>query len=233
MSKPESIENRWDILYRDYPEVYDAFSSTPYQPTIYERLPEIVHLLGQSVADVGSGTGKSSFALASYALRVFGIERERAMLLQSQKNSGGEAAGRVLFLAGDALSLPLADRSVDVVTAITLALYPPVQYRLFISKALRIARKQVVYVGIPPRWYGGELYDVIENFEKVDEIVDGIFINEFGFNHKDVESIQDYGTVEHIVNTYGFIFGKKVIEHLRRENKTTIRWMFRVYWKDA
>jgi hypothetical protein len=24
---PESIENRWDILYRDYPEVYDRFAS--------------------------------------------------------------------------------------------------------------------------------------------------------------------------------------------------------------
>jgi ubiquinone/menaquinone biosynthesis C-methylase UbiE len=81
MSRPESLENRWDILYRDYPEVYDAFSSTPYQPTIYERLPEIVHLLGLSVADVGSGTGRSSFALASSAFRVIGIERERAMLL--------------------------------------------------------------------------------------------------------------------------------------------------------
>jgi len=233
MSTPESIENRWDILYRDYPEVYEAFSSTPYRPTIFERLPEIVTLSGQSIADVGSGTGKSSFALASFALRVIGIERERAMLRKAQEFSGGDAADRVMFLAGDALSLPLADRSVDVVTAITLALYPPDQYRTFISEAFRIARKQVVYVGIPPGWYGGELYDVIEDFEKVDDIVDRIFINEFGFEHQDVESIQDYGNVEHIVNTYGFIFGKKVIEHLRRENKTTIRWMFRVYWKDA
>lgn len=233
MAKPESIENRWDILYRDYPEVYEAFSSTPYRPTIFERLPEIVPLSGQTIADVGSGTGKSSFALAPYALRVIGIERERAMLQKAQEFSGGDAAGQVTFLAGDALSLPLADRSVDVVTAITLALYPPDQYRMFLSEAFRIARKQVVYVGIPPGGYGGELYDVIGEFEKVDDIVDRIFIHEFGFGYRDVESIQDYGTVEHIVNTYGFIFGKKAIEHLRRENKTTIRWRFRVYWKDA
>ena len=30
--RPESIENRWDILYREYPEVYDEFASVPYEP---------------------------------------------------------------------------------------------------------------------------------------------------------------------------------------------------------
>ena len=44
MTKPESIENRWEILYRDFPEIYDAFSNTPYCPTIYEQLPAIVDL---------------------------------------------------------------------------------------------------------------------------------------------------------------------------------------------
>lgn len=29
---PETIEGRWDILYRDYPEIYDEFSSFPYHP---------------------------------------------------------------------------------------------------------------------------------------------------------------------------------------------------------
>jgi len=30
--KPLSIENRWDILYREYPEIYDEFASVPYDP---------------------------------------------------------------------------------------------------------------------------------------------------------------------------------------------------------
>jgi hypothetical protein len=41
MSRSESVENRWDILYRDYPEVHEAFSHTPYPPTVYEQLAEI------------------------------------------------------------------------------------------------------------------------------------------------------------------------------------------------
>jgi hypothetical protein len=36
MSRPESIENRWDILYRDYPEIYAAFMNVPYQPSVFD-----------------------------------------------------------------------------------------------------------------------------------------------------------------------------------------------------
>ena len=232
MSRPESIENRWDILYRDYPEVYEAFSNTPYHPTIYEQLPGIIDLRGKRIADVGAGTGSSSLALARYARQVIGIEREAAMLRQAREKVRGIEAQQVTFLSGDALALPLADNSVDLVTGITLALYPPEQYRDFIREGLRVAKGPVVYLGIPPGWYGGDLYEVIEDVEKVDDQVDHIFIEEFQFAYQDLFSNQEYGTVEHIVSTYGFIFGRKAIEHLKRENKTAIRWKFRVYWRE-
>src|SRR6266498_2710916 len=129
MKRPISIENRWDILYSDYPDVYDAFSNTPYHPTIYEQLPAIIDLHGRLIADVGAGTGESSLALARNARQVFGIEREPAMLELAQKKGTNAGSRRVAFLTGDALALPLADASVDLVTGITLALYPPEQYR--------------------------------------------------------------------------------------------------------
>jgi ubiquinone/menaquinone biosynthesis C-methylase UbiE len=232
MSRPESIENRWDILYRDYPEVYEAFSNTPYHPTVYEQLHGIIDLRGKCIADVGAGTGTSSLALAQYARQVIGIEREAAMLRQAR----GAGTQRVTYLSGDALALPLADDSVDLVTGITLAVYPPEQYRNFIREGLRVAKGPVVYLGIPPGWYGGDMYEVIEDVEKVaDKIadkVDHIFIEECKFAYQDIFSDQEYGTVEHIVSTYGFIFGKKAIEYLKRENKTTIRYKFRVYWRE-
>jgi predicted RNA methylase len=64
VSRPESIENRWDILYRDYPKVFEEFTNVPYYPTIYEQLSEIIDLHGKSIADIGAGTGSSSLALA-------------------------------------------------------------------------------------------------------------------------------------------------------------------------
>src|SRR5512145_3256246 len=113
MSRPESIENRWDILYRDYPEVYEAFSNVPYHPTIYEQLSEIIDLRGKCIADVGAGTGSLSLALARFARQVIAIEREPAMLRQALQKARGEKAAHVIFLSGDALALPLADASVD------------------------------------------------------------------------------------------------------------------------
>lgn len=232
MLRPESIENRWDILYRDFPEVYEAFSSTPYHPTIYEQLAGIFNMDGLTIADVGSGTGRSSFGLAGYSGQVFGVEYEPAMIWQAQKDPRSKGANIVSFLCGDALALPLADGSVDLVTGITLALYPPENYRQFIREGLRVAKQSVIYVGIAPGWYGGDLHHVIEGIEPVDSAVDRVFIEEYQFKFQDIFSDQDYGTIEHIVKTYGFIFGKKTIEYLKREKKTTIRWKFRAYWKE-
>jgi len=232
MPRPETIENRWDILYRDYPEVYEAFSNTPYHPTVYEQLAKVIDLSGKHVADVGSGTGSSSLALAQYAQQVTGIEFEPAMLQIAQEKARSQGEQRVTFLGGDARALPLADDSVDLVIGVTLALYPPEQYRDFIREGLRAARGPVVYLGIPPQGYGGDLYEIIEDAEPVDEAVDRIFLEEFHFAYQDVFCDQDYGTVEHIVSTYGFIFGKKAIEYLKREQKTSIRWRFRIYWRE-
>jgi ubiquinone/menaquinone biosynthesis C-methylase UbiE len=232
VSRPESIENRWDILYRDYPEVYEAFSNVPYHPTIYEQLPRIIDLDGKCIADVGAGTGSSSLALARSARQVISIEIEPAMLRHARQKAQDEKGSRVIFLNGDVLALPLADDSVDLVTGITLALYPPERYHDFIREGRRVAKGPVVYVGIPPGWYGGDLYAVIDDVEKVDDEVDRIFVEEFQFAYQDILSDQEYGTVEQIVGLYGFIFGKKAIEYLKREKKTAIRWKFRVYWRE-
>ena len=234
MLRPESIENRWDILYREYPEVYEAFMSVPYQPSVYEQLPGIIDLHGKIIADVGAGTGSSSLALARTARQVIGIEYEPAMLRQARKKAFGEEASRIIYLSGDALAIPLADDSVDIVTGFTLALFPAERYREFIREGLRVAKGKVVYVGIPPGWYGGDLDFAIDNPHKgkFDIEMDRIFIEEYQFAYQDVFSNQEYGTIENIVSIYGFIFGKKVIEHIKRENKTAVQWKYRVYWRE-
>jgi hypothetical protein len=83
-----------------------------------------------------------------------------------------------------------------------------------------VAKGKVVYVGIPPGWYGGNLDHVIEDPEKgtFDVEMDRIFIEEYQFATKMYSRNQEYGTIDNIVSIYGFIFGKKVIEHIKREN---------------
>jgi SAM-dependent methyltransferase len=230
MPRPLSVENRWDILYRDYPEVYDDFSKIPYHPDIRDALPGLVRLQGKVVADIGSGSGVSSLALARHARRVIAIEIESAMQRVAKARAAG--AGRVSFVAGDALALPLANASIDLAVGVTLALYPPEQYRGFIREGLRAAREQVLYVGIPPGWYGGDVGRAVGLRDEDLALVDRIFIEEFNFSYQDVDSLQEYGSLERIVNTYGFIFGRRAIDYLREEQKTSILWKFRVYSKD-
>jgi ubiquinone/menaquinone biosynthesis C-methylase UbiE len=234
MTQPESLENRWDILYRDYPQVYEAFMDVPYQPSVFDQVTEIIDLQGKVIVDVGAGTGRSSLALARTARQVIGIEYEPAMLRQARKMRIGDEATRISYLCGDALALPLADNAVDIVTGFTLALFPAERYRDFIREGLRVAKGKVVYVGIPPGWYGGNLDPIIEDPDKgkFDVEMDRLFIEDFQFNYQDVFSYQDYGTIKNIVSIYGFIFGKKVIEHIKREKITTILWKYRVYWRE-
>lgn len=228
-NRPISIENRWDILYQQYPEVYEAFSTTPYTPNVYDQLLQRVKIAGKLVADVGAGTGLSTFALARHARRVIGVELEPAMLRVAAAKTPPAGRPHVSFLAGDAIALPLANDSVDVVTGITLALWPPEQYRDFIREGLRAARERVVYLGIPPGWYGGELNTIIGDLDPYAAVIEAIFLEEFGGTFEDITSVQEYGTLEHITNTYGFIFGRKVIEHLKQEKQTSILWKFRIY----
>lgn len=80
VQKPESLEGRWDILYRDYPEVYEEFGRIQKVPDLLDVVAARFALEGKTVVDVGSGTGLSTLRLARYAGEVIGIEIEPFIL---------------------------------------------------------------------------------------------------------------------------------------------------------
>jgi protein-L-isoaspartate O-methyltransferase len=79
--RPKTIENRWDILYKEYPEVYDEFASVPYEPDWVALLGRILKIdwSGKTVVDVGSGSGLSTSSLAKRSKFVIGVEPDDAM----------------------------------------------------------------------------------------------------------------------------------------------------------
>jgi SAM-dependent methyltransferase len=229
--RPDTIENRWDDLYRHYPEVYEQFASVPHEPPPDAVVRARVDLAGKVIADVGCGTGAATFALAQDAARVIGIDPEDAMLRLAESKAAERRITNVEFLAGSASEIPLADASVDVVTAFTAALWPPrTAVPAFVAESSRILRRggPIVVVNTPPGWYGGELHSVI-GLETDDAGLDRILIEECGFSWFDFDSHQDYGSTERLARTFGFIFGRRAIDHVRRTGQTTIRWRFRVY----
>jgi ubiquinone/menaquinone biosynthesis C-methylase UbiE len=229
-SRPETIENRWDILYRDYPEVYEEFSSVEKVAT--KQIQELFDFKGKVVADVGSGTGKSSFNLAPIVKEVIGIEIENSMRKLAEKEAKRKDITNVRFMKGDARSLPLEDNSVDVVIGITLAITPPEGFRDFIREAIRATKNggMVIREDVAPGWNGGELDRIIRDKDN-SRLVNRIFVKEFGFKYKDVYSVQEYGSLDRIIRTYGFIFGKNAIDYLKKHNKTSIKWKFRFHYK--
>ncbi len=235
-TKPETIENRWDILYRDYPEVYDEFANFPYDPPMIEVIHEMFDLSGKEIVDIGSGSGLSTFPLAKYAKAVIGVEPEKAMRELAEKKALELGKSNIVFIDGLAEAIPLDESSADIVTAFFATLYPPEEMApQFIVEAVRVVKPGglVLAVDVAPGWYGGELAHIIK--DKDADIgaraKHRAYVDDAGFSYKDIDQIQDYGSLENIIGTYGFIFGRKAIDHLRAHEKTTIKWRFRMFYK--
>jgi ubiquinone/menaquinone biosynthesis C-methylase UbiE len=233
--KPLSIENRWDILYRDYPEIYDEFAHVPYRPKMIDILHERFNLHDKIIVDIGSGSGRSSIALARYAEKVIGVEPEESMRDVAQKNTVEQGLENIVYIDGRAEAIPLEDSTVDLVIALTATMYPPEEViPVFIKEARRVIKPvgTIVSVDVAPGWYGGALAHVIDDPDADIELTakHRLFVEEAGFSYLDVIQTAYYGSLEKIMSTYGFIFGEKVIEYLKQKRITSIRWKFRIYY---
>ncbi len=225
MDRPESIENRWDRLYAEFPDVYDAFASFPYTPRPVDIVLGRFPIAGADVIDLGSGSGRSALPLAEHARSVVGVEAEPAMLAVAERSAAERGITNVRFVLGRAETLPLPDESADVATAFT----SPGD----VGEVMRVLRPGGLYVNvdIAPGWYGGDLATVVE--DGTPELGPGnhAMFEEAGFAYEDVDTVQDYGTPEAMVSTYGFIFGKRAIDHIRATGRSSVRWRLRLHWK--
>jgi ubiquinone/menaquinone biosynthesis C-methylase UbiE len=234
---PLTVENRWDILYRDYPEKYDEFATVGWIHKDENQLYNMYDFSGKRVADIGSGSGRSTFKLAPHATFVIGVEPEKSMRDLANKKLEEKGINNVLFIEGTAESIPLPDDSVDYVTAITAVMNPPEEaIPRFAAEAERVTKPggTIIYKGVTPGWYGGELDHVIQSQWAIEN--DPISDNEWrkaGFRSQDYQVVQDYSTLEKIISVYGFIFGVKAIDYLREHNKTTVTWSYRWYIKQV
>jgi len=239
LSEVKTIENRWDVLYRDYPKVYDRFAKVKKKPSVSEVLPKMFYLKDKIIVDVGSGTGLSTFNLAKHAKYVVGIEPEDSMRNLAMKNAKKRNIKNVEFIKGMAEDIPLNNGSVDVVVAVTAAsFYKRENIEQFVGEAERILTDDglTISVDVAPGWYGGELAPVIlgrsrREKDSDSEIVRNETFTALGFNHRDIYQTQDYGSMEKILTTYGFIFGRKAINYIISHKKTIIKWKFRIYYK--
>lgn len=188
--------------------------------------------------DVGTGSGRSLARLAPHAGALIGVDSEAAMLAVARDNLKRDGLSAARLVAGDAAHLPLAADSVDVVTAITLAsLYYCEPTEAFCREAERVTRPGgvVVTVNIAPRWYGGDLAEVVLGMPRseMEPSEREAALAACGYSWFDYYSVADYGSVENAVATYGFIFGRRVIAHIRENGIRRVRWKTRVHYRSV
>jgi len=224
-SYPETIDNAWDSLYRYYPEIYDAFASFQYSPGVLEVLREQFDLVGKTILDLGAGGGQTALPLARVATQVIAVEPEPAMRDIGERQARDQGIENVTFLAGDATAIPLAEGAVDVVMAITAP--------LGVEEALRVLRRPglLLQVDVAPGYYGGELAAIIDHPTPELEDTSQRLVKDEGFSAMDFTTVQEYGTQDAILRTYGFIFGPRAIAHLKQTGQTSIRWTFRIHYR--
>jgi SAM-dependent methyltransferase len=229
--KPASVEGDWNRLYTEFPEVYDAFARVRHDPGPVDVIARRWPLSGARVVDVGSGTGTSTFELAERGATVVGVEPNPAMRALAEEAAQRAGAAAVSFLNGSAAALPVGNGTADLVTAVTTDFWPPEDaVPAFVVETERVLRPggTAIVVNTPPGWYGGDLRDVVgDGSDDYDARLDAAFALA-GFAAFDFDTVQDYGTPDHAIATYGFIFGAAAIARLRERGQARISWRWRV-----
>ncbi len=231
-----TVEQDWPRMYTEFADVYDRFADREWRDSpVYSAIDDIVGLDEQVVAEIGSGTGRSTLEFAKYARFVVGIEPETAMWRIASKNIERAGLTNIALLQGSVENMPIAPDSVDVAACVmSVAFIEPEGARQFVEQIGATVKPggSIVVVGLPPQWYAGELAEVVlgesrttpENGEGRQSEV----LSKLGFMHHDIDATQTFDAVEDAVAAYGFIFGRNAIQHLIENNMSSIRWKFRI-----
>ncbi|MDQ3693007.1 MAG: class I SAM-dependent methyltransferase [Chloroflexota bacterium] len=232
----DTIEADWDRFYRDFPDIYDRFalSTAAAVPALQARYD----FRGQVVIDVGSGTGVSTFALARYAQVVVGVEPWASMRDLAVPKLGTGGRQHVAFVNSAAECLPFRQHSADTIVSIWGFPFWFVGAGAdgqelagrFVAACQAIVKPggAVVIVGAAPGCDAGELTSILAPTASGAQAVDR-FMTDLGFASWDLDVMADYGSVSEAVETYGFIYGQRAIDHLEEHRISRIRWRLRVH----
>lgn len=134
-------------VFDSYAAEYDLWYQTPegrYADVLEREL--FLRLIqpepGQSLLDVGCGTGHNLAFFKELGLEVAGIDASKSMLDIASSKFGAEVG----LYHGRAEELPFDNNSFDIVTLITLLEFAPDSARV-LEEAARVARAQI-YLGI-------------------------------------------------------------------------------------
>jgi ubiquinone/menaquinone biosynthesis C-methylase UbiE len=107
----------YDLLFADQAEKYDRFvAAEDFEGNLFHSLKQIGRLnREQTIADLGTGTGRIAFLVAPIVRHVYGIEPVGGMLRVSESKKQRLGVKNVDFLPGEHKDIPLPDNSIDLI----------------------------------------------------------------------------------------------------------------------
>lgn len=122
-----------------------------------------------TIVDIGTGSGQVAQAVAAgamrrhHALRVIGVDIQPLHLRMARRWSERDASPPVTWITSQALTLPFADKSVDIVTSsLFLHHFDPATLGLLFAECRRVARYGVVMTDLWRHPLPFALYQLME-----------------------------------------------------------------------
>ncbi|HEY2907682.1 MAG TPA: class I SAM-dependent methyltransferase [Vicinamibacterales bacterium] len=150
---PKPVTNRDHYSYAVYadPSTAETFDARRFGGPIGEivaasqarvLLNMVGEIVGQTVLDVGTGTGRAALLLAAAGAKVTGVDASEEMLAIARQRAAQQGI-ELAFLAGDAHALDFGDRSFDTVVSLRVLMHTP-DWRRFVAELCRVASRQIV-----------------------------------------------------------------------------------------
>ena len=107
----------YDVLFADQAEKYDRFvAAEDFQGNLLRTIKQVGHLnREQSVADLGTGTGRVAFLVCPSVRHVYGIEPVAGMRQVAEAKKQRLGVKNVDFMPGEHSDIPLPDNSIDLI----------------------------------------------------------------------------------------------------------------------
>jgi len=140
-----------------------------FAPTAMFTTPVAGHLVGfaqvaegETVLDVGTGTGVVAVTAARRGARVTGLDLTPELIEAARENAGISGHGDIAWTEGDAESLPYADASFDVVLSQFGHMFAP-RPEVAIAEMRRVLKPggRIAFATWPPEHFVGRMFAFI------------------------------------------------------------------------
>ena len=144
-------------------------AGTVFTPAATFTTPVAAHLVrfagiraGESVLDVGTGTGVAAVTAACMGAHVSGLDLTPELLMEARENGRIAGCPEIAWQEGDAESLPYSDGSFDVVISQFGHMFAP-RPEVVVAEMRRVLRPggRIAFVTWPPEHLVGRMFGLI------------------------------------------------------------------------